>query len=72
VRTRPDVLSRERGIMGEIKDTRFVFATRQLRAQIDYAGTNKLPYRLWVRPGAYVSGKLEQAVRQIHGEINPF
>jgi hypothetical protein len=64
----PDGLNLTTNVLSEVKNVGSLSYTQQLRDFAQYAGENGLRFDLYVRPGAELSGPLQQAVAS--GEIN--
>lgn len=60
----PDAFDREARILGEIKNTAYLSATRQLKDYIEWSRINNYAFTLYVREGATVSDPLQLLMKQ--------
>ena len=67
VNFKPDYLTSSS--MGEIKDVNYLSATKQIRAEIDYASANKLSYSIYVRSDTKMSAPLLHLVKEQNYKI---
>jgi len=56
-----DGLNRATGIISEVKNVRYQALTSQVQDYIDFAQERGLEFNLWVRDGARLSGRLQEA-----------
>jgi len=70
IKSIPDMLDGK--VLTEIKDVKNLSYSKQLQAQLNYAGSNGLSYRLIINMSTKLTGPLENAVRAAGGTIQRF